>query len=292
MNKFVLTRSDASWPASLVPELEIDKLYGIGDPSVLSTPSISIIGARRGSPYGTSVAKLVAEIAAEHGITVTSGGALGVDVAAARGALSKGGKTIVVTGGGADVLYPSSSSDVYHAACEGAGAVISLFPFGTEPFRWTFPRRNKVIAALSQVLVVTEASIPSGTFSTADTALSLGKRIYAAPGSIFSPYSKGTNKLIEEGAQPLVDIPGIECALAQEFGFLAREQLDVKTPDRGVLLKALFSEPLRPDDLARLLDKDVFAVLKDLSAYEIEGLIERLPDGRFSPTEKAFLIST
>ena len=292
MNKFVLTRSDACWPASLVPELEIDKLYGIGDPSVLSTPSISIIGARRGSPYGTSVAKLVAEIAVEHGITVTSGGALGVDVAAARGALSRCGKNIVVTGGGADVLYPSSSSDVYHAAYEGAGAVISLFPFGTEPFRWTFPRRNKVIAAISQVLVVTEASIPSGTFSTADTALALGKRIYAAPGSIFSPYSKGTNKLIEEGAQPLVDIPGIECALAQEYTFLAREQLDVKTPDRGVLLKALFSEPLRPDDLARLLDKDVFSVLKDLSEYEVEGLVERLADGRFSPTEKAFLLRT
>lgn len=289
-NRFHIRRGDEGWPALMVEECGVHELYGIGDKSILDTPCISIIGARRGTPYGIQVAKLVARLAAERGITVVSGGALGVDSAAALAAIDAGGKTILVAGGGADVIYPPSSKALYEACWKDKGCVVSLFNYGAQPQRWRFPKRNKVIAALSKVLVVTEASIPSGTFSTADMALDLGRTLFAAPGSIFSPYAKGTNKLIEEGARVLVDIPGIEVALAQEYQLLARNVSDIKLPDNGSVLKTLVAEPLRPDDLARLLDMQVLALMQVLTQYEVDGLVERLCDGRYTATEKALLV--
>lgn len=288
--RFVLERGDDGWPPLLLKESGVDKLYGVGNPAVLLKPCISIVGARRGSPYGKAVAKLVARIATDMGITVVSGGALGVDAAASRAALDAKGNTVLVAGGGANVVYPPSSKDIFEAAWSGRGCVLSLCDFDFKPARWTFPKRNKVIAALSRVLVVTEASIPSGTFSTADMALELGRSIFAAPGSIFSPYSKGTNKLIEEGAQVLVDASGIECALYQEYGQSVQHLVNIKLPNNGRILKALIADPLRPDDLARLLDLNVIQLMQELSQYEVDGLVERLQDGRYSPTEKAFLL--
>ena len=188
------------YPQSLV-ELQNppEVLRGIGDREVLSGPCLAVIGARRATPYGIAAAELAGRVAAECGVTVVSGGAMGCDYAAGMAAAAAGGRTIVVAGTGADVPYPASSTPVFQAAVD-SGAVVSLERWGQTPRRYAFPRRNAVVAALCKVLVITEAGQVSGTMSTADAALELGRTLYAIPGSIFSPNSSGTNRLAAEGA--------------------------------------------------------------------------------------------
>lgn len=294
-----LEPSDNRWP-KLVPKEEslCERMYGIGDPEVLSKPCVSIIGARRGTPYGIAVAKLAGRIAAENGLVVVSGGALGCDSAAARAALSVGGKTVFVAGCGADQIYPKSSRDIYGAAKE-RGCVISVCPWGTAPLPWTFRKRNPIIAALSKVLIVCEAAMPSGTFSTAQAAADLGRRVYAAPGSIFSRWARGTNWLLEQGAAIIVDDISLEAALACDFDtfHFASEPLesgvendeDDNSVEPLTLLDALIAEPMRPDDAARLLNLDVVTLLRSLGDYEAAGLVVRLSDGCYAPSERALL---
>ena len=173
------------YPQSLV-ELQNppEVLRGIGDREVLSGPCLAVIGARRATPYGIAAAELAGRVAAECGVTVVSGGAMGCDYAAGMAAAAAGGRTIVVAGTGADVPYPASSTPVFQAAVD-SGAVVSLERWGQTPRRYAFPRRNAVVAALCKVLVITEAGQVSGTMSTADAALELGRTLYAIPGSIF-----------------------------------------------------------------------------------------------------------
>ncbi len=285
---FELVPGDDLWPPLVGEGSGIDRIYGRGDPSVLSTPCISVVGARRGTPYGLAVASLAGRVAAAAGLTVVSGGAMGVDAAAARAALAAGGRTVVCAGTGADLVYPASSRDVFEGATAQGGAVVALAPWGTGPSRWTFPRRNRLIAALSPVLVVTEAGLPSGTFSTADAAVELGRTVYAAPGSMFSPSSRGTNLLISQGATMIVDEESLEMSISMDYGVLRSPRMRT-AKDRGRLYSALVGQAMRPDDLAAALGKGVLEVMRLLADYEAEGLVRRLPDGRYSPTEAALL---
>ena len=219
-----------------------------------------------------------------------SGGALGCDYMAGMASLNAGGKTVVVAGCGADVTYPTTSAELFEAAREGRGAVISLDRWGMPPRRYAFPRRNAVIAALGKVLLVTEAGLCSGTMSTAEFANSLGKTIYAIPGSIFSPASAGTNRLISEGAQIIPDETSLGIAISLDFDCLVQEQLkqDKKlTP----LLSALIASPSRPEELAWRLSENVLTVLNSLTDYEARGMVKRLPDGRYTPSKEFYLES-
>lgn len=285
--RFEMAPGDPRWPDEVGTESGIERIFGIGDPAVLQGPCISVVGARRGTPYGLAVAAMVGRLAAEAGIVVVSGGAMGVDAEAARAALAAGGCTVVCAGTGADRVYPASSRDVFDAAKGDRGAVVALEPWGRKPARWTFPRRNRLIAALSPVLVVTEAGMPSGTFSTADAAIELGKTVYAAPGSIYSPTSRGTNHLISQGATMIVDESSLEMALSMDYGVLRHPRTE-EAPDRGRLLSALVAQPMRPDDLAAWLGQGVLEVLRTLSDYEVAGLAVRLPDGRYAPGPRAY----
>ena len=206
------------YPQSLV-ELQNppEVLRGIGDREVLSGPCLAVIGARRATPYGIAAAELAGRVAAECGVTVVSGGAMGCDYAAGMAAAAAGGRTIVVAGTGADVPYPASSTPVFQAAVD-SGAVVSLERWGQTPRRYAFPRRNAVVAALCKVLVITEAGQVSGTMSTADAALELGRTLYAIPGSIFSPNSSGTNRLAAEGARIIPDEASLELAISTVMG--------------------------------------------------------------------------
>lgn len=264
------------------------RLFGRGDPEALLGPCVSIVGARRATPYGVAVAEMAARVAAECGVTVVSGGAMGCDFAAGSAALAAGGRTVVVSGCGADLVYPSSSRRVFEGAIAEGGAVVSLERWGTRPARWTFPKRNAVIAALSRVLVVTEAGARSGTMSTADVAIELGRVVYAIPGSIFSPNSSGTNRLAAEGARIIPDERSLEIALALDYG-TARFATVAPTRDMGPVMSALVASPSRPDELSARLNEDVLTLLRTLSDYEARGIVERLPDGRYSPT-KSFLM--
>ena len=286
---WMLTKTDAAWPTSLndlgnPPE----RLFGMGDPAALAGPCISIVGARRATPYGLAVAEMAARVAVECGVTVVSGGALGCDHAASSAALKRGGRTVIVSGCGSDVIYPSSSRDIFEGTLAQGGAIVSMERWGAGPRRWAFPKRNAIIAALSSVLLVTEAGMRSGTMSTADAAIELGRIVYAVPNSIFCPESSGTNRLISEGARVIVDERSLGVSLALDYG-AARLSDDGPVRSVGPIMSALLASPARPDELSARLNESVLTVLKTLTDYEARGIAERLPDGRYSPT-KAFLL--
>ncbi|WP_077597985.1 DNA-processing protein DprA [Olsenella urininfantis] len=285
---WVLRPGDELWPKGLdeldrPPEL----IYGMGCAEALRERSISIIGARRATPYGLAAARLGGRVAAESGIVVVSGGAMGCDSAAGRAALDAGGTSIVVAGCGADLVYPSSSADVFDRS-RSKGAVISLEPWGTPPRRYAFPKRNRVIAALSQSILICEAGVRSGTFSTALAASELGRDLYVVPGSIFSAESAGANQLIADGAYVIASELDLEQRISLDYGVLRMLREGSERPE-GRILSSLIAEPMRADDLARHLSERVVNVLRSLSDYECRGVVVRLPDGRYSLSEAAYL---
>lgn len=284
-----IARGERGWPEMLEDLRDPpERLYGRGSAEALSAPCLSVIGARRASPYGLAIAEMAARVAAGCGVTVVSGGAMGCDHAAGAAAIAAGGSTVVVSGCGADVVYPPSSLDVFEGAVAGGGAVVSMERWGAGPRRWAFPKRNALIAALSRVLVVTEAGASSGTMSTAEAAAELGRTVYAIPGSIFSPLSAGTNRLISEGALVIPDEQSLTVALSLDYGHAA---LSPGAPARGSgpVVAALLASPSRPEELALRLGEDVLTILRTLTDYEARGIVERLPDGRYSPTRTLLL---
>ncbi len=287
---YEITLRDHRYPAS-VRELSDppETLYVHGDPSVLSEASISVIGSRRATPYGLEVARTVGTLAAESDVIEVSGGARGVDQAGAWGAVDAGGRHVMVLGTGADVVYPASARSLIKRTVEGGGAVISPFRWGTEPRRWAFPKRNRIIAALSDALFVTEAGMPSGTFSTAECAMELGRELLVAPGSLLSPESRGSNYLIANGATCIVDEESIEVAISRIYGKLrlsrgAGRKPSSLTEQEEALLSAIVASPLKPDEVASYLKISTVECLRLLANLEFRGLCERMIDGRYSPS--------
>lgn len=260
-------------------------LYGAGDVTVFGS-SVAVVGARKATPYGLHCADLFAGFLARRGIVVVSGGAIGCDQAAHRAALDSDGKTIAVLGSGVDVCYPARATKLLREIALN-GAVVSERPWGHPPVRWAFRERNRIIAGLSTATLIVEAGLPSGTFSTAEFALDAGRSVLAVPGSILAPESRGSNRLIVDGAMPIVD----EETLASAIDLLFVGEEDGTTDDIALisddpLLVALRADPLRPDDLARAFSLDIVEVLRTLSRYEFEGVVRHLPDGRFAITPK------
>ena len=287
--RFDLSPSDDDYPEALrdlpsPPEV----VHGIGDASILHEQCLGVIGARRATPYGMAAAQMAGTIAAASGVPVVSGGAMGCDSCAEYAAINRGGKTILVAGTGANVPYPRTSEELFRRAWAGEGVVISLSPWNQTARPFAFRRRNDIIAALSHALMVVEAGIPSGTFSTANTALDLGRIIYAVPGSIFSPQSRGTNSLIEQGAGIIVDEMGLEERVALDFGRL-RSMSRHEDLVLSRVLEALVASPSRADELSCRLDRDPVELARELSEYEMSGLVKRLPDGRYAASQKLLL---
>lgn len=287
-NHVMVHRGDELYP-SMLEDLDDppETLYVVGDAGAMSTRCLSVIGARRATPYGLVVAEMAGRVAAECGVTVVSGGALGCDTAAQRAALDAGGTVVVVSGTGADVPYPESSRDVFERAAK-VGCVVSIAPWGSPPRPFAFPRRNKVIAALSEGLMVTEAGERTGTSSTADCAVELGRNIYAVPGSIFSPESVGSNRLIANGAAIIASEEDLEMRLSLDYGVM-RLLVPGEPRRHGRVLTALIASPMRPDDLANRLGETSLDMLRTLADYEMRGVVVRLPDGRYAPTREAYL---
>lgn len=289
LERWELAPEDSGYPKGV---LELDGqapvLRGYGDPSVLVGDCISVIGARRATPYGKTCAKMAGRLAAECGVTVVSGGAVGCDQIAGRAAVEAGGKTVVIPGCGADVVYPASSDGLFVSAVTGAGCVISIETWGCPPLRHTFVRRNRIIAALSKSLVVCEAGKPSGTFGTATQAAELGRNVYAVPGSIFSQNSSGTNWLIENGASIVCDEDSLESLIALDYDRL-RLVSERSRQSRGPLLDALVASPMTCDEVAGLLGLSTPETLCVLAENEAAGLVSRMLDGRFTASQKALL---
>jgi DNA processing protein len=193
-------------------------LFGVGLPDVLGQladePAVTMVGTRRASPYGTEVAYALGRGLGASGVPVISGLALGIDGTAHRGCLDGGGVPVAVVASGADVVYPRRHRSL-HARVREAGLVLSELPPGTEPYRWSFPARNRIMAALARMTLVVEAADPSGSLITAEFAKDLGRCVAAVPGRITSTVARGTNNLLKDGATP---IGGTEDVLDELFG--------------------------------------------------------------------------
>ena len=175
-------------------------LFVQGDPAVLNTPQIAVIGSRNCSAYGRNWGTCFVETLALSGITITSGLALGIDGIAHRAALEVKGKTLAVLGSGLENIYPRQHSTLAKAIVAGGGALISEFPLADAPLAWHFPWRNRIISGLSLGVLVVEAALKSGSLVTARLALEQNREVYALPGAIGNPGSEGTHWLIQQGA--------------------------------------------------------------------------------------------
>ncbi|MDR2106549.1 MAG: DNA-processing protein DprA, partial [Coriobacteriales bacterium] len=258
---------------------------------VLPTPGLAIVGARKATPYGLNCARRFARLAAARGITVVSGGAIGCDQAAHTGALEAGGRTIVVLGCGADIVYPARGRGLFAQAIAEGGAIVSEAPWGSPPSRWGFRRRNRIIAGIAQATLIVEAGLPSGTFSTADATLAQGKEVLAVPGSIFAQESRGANRLISQGAIPIVDDESFEDALTQIFGLPYAPQCQPwpsapaasaskhssaaagrpagEDDPRARALFVLAQQPLHVEELLGICGDDVIEVIRCLTSLEL-----------------------
>ena len=197
----VLTYRDAAYPAKLrnIPDPPLVLYYKGRRPDFDTSAVIGVVGTRRASVYGLSTAQRMGYQIARCGGVVVSGMARGIDTQAMRGALTAGGPTVGVLGCGADVVYPPSNRSLYQDV-EGCGCLLSEFAPGTQPAKWTFPKRNRIISGLSNGVVVVEAPEKSGALITAHLAAEQGRDVFAVPGNIDQPGFVGSNRLLRDGA--------------------------------------------------------------------------------------------
>ena len=246
-------------------------LYFRGDLSCCEEICVGIVGSRKISPYGRWAAHQLAEAAASHGAVVVSGMALGADTAAHKGALAGGGKTIAVLGCGVDICYPASNRQLMDEILEN-GAVISEFPPGTPGLPHHFPVRNRIVSGLSQLLVVAEAGLSSGSLITAELAAVQGRDVCAVPGNINLPASIGTNKLIRDGAIPilspmdLVDLLGLEKGSAGTAVTLSEEERTL-----WKLLKE--NGEMTLDQLSRQTGRNIGQIQAFVTILEMKGVL-------------------
>lgn len=288
VQRFELRVGEDGYPRQLaaIPDPPLS-LYGLGDPSILEE-GLAVVGARRATPYGLECTRLFAGRAAALGVVVVSGAAIGCDQAAARAALEQGGKTVAVMGCGADVVYPRSASSLLADIVSSGGAVVSEQRWGVQPRKGMFVRRNRIIAGLARATLIVEAGLPSGTFGTADAALSAGRDVLVVPGSIHSPESRGSNRLLYQGAHPVVDIETFDAALSMLFPVLVPSGSETSgidtsglSPEQARLVHALAAAPMRAGEAAEKLGIESRRAMVLLSECEAFGFIERYRDGRY-----------
>ena len=206
LGAIALLPDDALFPASLREIQDAPTvLFSKGRLELLSRPAVAIVGSRDHSPYGAEVCRMIAGAAAAAGITIVSGMARGLDAVAHLAALDAGGDTIGVLGNGLGVVYPAANRALYERVGTD-GLLLSEFPPGERPNAGSFPRRNRLISGMARVTVVIEAAHGSGALITAGTALDQGRDVMAVPGPITSATSAGTNALLRDGAQPLLEV--------------------------------------------------------------------------------------
>lgn len=200
-------------------------LFVMGDlSSLLEKPRLAVVGSRKVSPYGKAITASLTEAVARQGVVIVSGLALGVDGLAHQAALNAPGRTIAVLPGGLDQVYPSTHYHLAQRILKQGGALVTEYPEGSEPYKFNFIARNRLVSGLSDGVLITEASAKSGTMHTAGFALDQGKTVLAVPGNITSPLSEGTNNLIKSGASPVTGPQDIFAALKIEA---SKEQLEI-----------------------------------------------------------------
>jgi DNA processing protein len=255
-------------------------LFGVGRPEVLALlaeePSVTVVGTRRASPYGTEVAYALGRGLGAAGVPVVSGLALGIDGTAHRGCLDGGGVPVAVVASGPDVVYPRRHRSL-HGRVREAGLVLSELPPGCEPYRWSFPARNRIMAGLARMTLVVEAADPSGSLITAEFAKDLGRCVAAVPGRITSSVARGTNNLLKDGATP---IAGTEDVLDELFGVGVRRvpEPEVEREPGDPLLARVLEAADGSDSVegvARAVGRSVAETRAALGRLEADGFLVR-----------------
>lgn len=246
--------------------------------------ALAVVGTRKMTNYGREVAEALVPELASSGLTIVSGLALGIDAVAHKAALAVGGRTVAVLACGIDQIYPPSNIGIAKKILEqNLGAIITEFPPGTPTFPSNFPVRNRVISGLALGTLVVEAAEGSGTFHTVSSALEQGREVFAVPGSIFSPYSAGTARLIEQGAKPVTRASDILEELEVEGETLkqaARETIPA-TPEEEKILEILGGDELPIDEIAKQSGLSASQISATLSLMELKGLLRHLGGGTY-----------
>lgn len=251
-------------------------LFYRGDLSVLAAPCVAVVGSRKATAYGRAAATRLAADLARAGVVVVSGMARGIDTCAHLGALQGGGRTAAVLGCGLDICYPRENRPLREKIVQ-AGVLLSEFPPGTEPKAPHFPQRNRIISGLSLATVVVEAAEKSGALITADCALEQGREVFAIPGSINSPYSRGCHKLLKEGAAMLEEAGDVLLELGLAPPARERQLAQGLMPQQQVVLAVLEFEPVHFDALLERCSLDVQVLAAILVELELLLLVKKLP---------------
>ncbi|MBI1424085.1 MAG: DNA-protecting protein DprA [Gammaproteobacteria bacterium] len=289
--RHIVRYGDGDYPPLLlqIPDPPL-LLYCEGDLAQLQRPALAIVGSRAPTPVGVETAQAFAAQLARLGFVIVSGMALGIDAAAHRGCLSVGGNTIAVVGTGLDRIYPAR-----HAALaekiRAQGVLISEFPLGTPPLGRHFPLRNRIISGLSRGVLVVEAGVQSGSLITAHQALEQGREVFAIPGSIHNPNSKGCHHLLREGAKLVDTVSNILEELDGQIT-LSAEMLDEIEPDTPSLpgkefeelLAAVDTTPTSVEHIVERCGLTPDAVCSMLLLLELQNIVQMTASGQYCRT--------
>ena len=274
----ILTWDDSGYPRHLK---EIDQpppvLYVRGTLLPEDDWAVAIVGTRRVTAYGRQVADEVATALAHSGVTIVSGLARGIDSIAHQAALNAGGRTLAVLGNGVDQVYPPENRRLASQIIEH-GAVVSDYPLGTQPDGINFPPRNRIISGLSLAVIIVEAGLTSGALITATFAAEQGRDVFAVPGNINAPQSQGTNRLIMDGAQPLLSpqdvLEALDLSKVSEHRAV-RVALPAD-PVEARLFKLLSHEPMHVDEIRAQAEMPIETVSATLAMMELKGMVRQV----------------
>ena len=282
-NNHIVTLADSDYPQALlnIPDPPL-LLYVKGRLDLLNRPALAVVGSRSATPQGINNAEAFAKSLSDAGLCVISGLAHGIDAAAHRGALRGQGKdqgsSIAVVGTGPDKVYPAANRDLAHALAQ-QGALVSEFPLATPPLAANFPRRNRLISGMSLGCLVVEASLQSGSLITARLALEQGRDVFAIPGSIHAPQSKGCHALLKQGAKLVETAQDI----LEELGGLFISPALTTNPagPNTALLEHLGFDPVDADTLSMRCGLTIAELSAMLLTLELDGRICVLPGGLY-----------
>lgn len=284
----VLTFDDEDYPSRL---REIDAapmvLFIRGEIRRQDNLAVAVVGTRKPTSYGRSVAKEVSSYLSRNGITIISGMARGIDGIAHRAALDAGGRTIAVLGSGIDQIYPPEHRRLA-GEIESSGAIMTNYPLGTKPEGGNFPPRNRIISGLSLAVVVVEAGARSGALITADFAAEQGRDVFAVPGEIYRSASKGTNSLIQAGAHPLLQVEDVIEMLQLEL--VARQEIASTSlphqPTEHLLIGVLGDDPTHIDALQETTGLSSAEISAALAMLELKGEVRQVGGMNFVRTRE------
>ena len=272
----LLLPGDQAFPGSLATvDPAPSHLFAQGRLELVGRPAVAIVGSRDHTRYGAEVCEALAGGAAAAGITVVSGMARGLDAVSHHAALATGGASIGVLGCGLGVVYPESNRRLYGLMVKD-GLLLTETPPGERPKAGSFPKRNRIIAGLARVTVVVEAAVGSGALITADAALDQGKDVLAVPGGVTSPTSVGTNRLLRDGAAPVLELDDLLSRYPEVTQASRATDPGASTP-AGAMIALLQGGPRQADEISATLRMPTSQVLAVLGILEIQGKVVQRP---------------